>query len=68
VTKDKYSFNPIADHGLKLSFAIKKKGQNQLESFDTYKNLFKPTLYHVDMNGQIKSYTNIPLKYCNYDD
>ena len=54
--------------GLRLSFAIKKKNKNSLEPFNKYEKFFKPTLYHVDMNGMIKRYTKIPLKTCSYDD
>ncbi len=54
--------------GLRLSFAIKRKNKNALEPWNKYDKLFKPTLYHVDMNGMIKRYTKIPLKTCRYDD
>lgn len=57
----------MANDDLKLSFGIMRKDQTKLDTFTQYKNLFTPTLYHVDMRGVGKRYTTIPLQSCFYD-
>ena len=67
MTADNYKFNPMVNEDLKLSFGIMRKDRAKLDSFIDYSNLFKPTMYHVDMRGAGKQYTNIALETCVFD-